>query len=102
MTAVFLTPNDEGTLTFGTPAPCQHCGDITPPHEMTTPSGRPYLAHYPSDTCCRTRALEVQRFNHAYAVKYRTWGGQTNIQEADELDARNREITRIMRVRGLL
>ena len=68
---------------------------------MLTPSGRPYLAHYPSDTCCQGRANEVRGFNQAYAVKYRAQGGKINVEEADDLDARNREITRIMRAKGL-
>ena len=98
---LFLPTASTGILTYGRATACKHCGDTTPSHEMLTPSGRSYVAYYPSDTCCRDRALEVFRTNHAYAVKCRTQGGWTNVEEANSLDARNREITKIMRAKGL-
>jgi len=98
--AAFLTAHDEDTLQFGSPSPCAHCGDVARAREMTTPSGRPYLAHYPSDTCCQDRARDVYGYNRTYAIRYRAQGGKTNIEEAESLDERNREIARVMRTKG--
>lgn len=98
---MFLTATEPGTLTYGSANACKYCGDMAPSREMTISAGRSYVSYYPSDTCCRDRALEVFRTNHTYAVKYRAQGGRTNVEEANSLDARNRDITKIMRAKGL-
>lgn len=88
-------------LTLGKPSPCAHCGDVAAPHQSCTPKGRTMLAYYPSDTCCQDRAREIINLNQTWARKYRASNLKGDHEEAMELEERNREITRIMRARGL-
>lgn len=63
-------PTDD-TLHFGKRGmTCAHCGAPYIQKDMQMPrTGRKYTAHYPSDTCCRERALEVTSANTMWASR---------------------------------
>lgn len=94
--------DEDGTLHMGTrTARCPHCGEGPTSTTTYTASGRQIIAWYLGDTCCKTRATEIMGFNRKYAAKYRETGRKWELEEAEELDARNREIAKTIRQKGL-
>lgn len=98
-----ITTASDGSLIFGHPTPCQHCGHVAEPRETHTDTGTKLTAYYPSDTCCTERAREVYAANRMWAARYRNLAQQTHgfpreeyHREAKELEICNKEITAIM------
>jgi hypothetical protein len=99
----------DGSLIFGHPTPCQHCGHTAEGRENYTEQGTKLTAYFPSDTCCSEHAREVYASNRMWIARYRNLAQQTHgfprdeyNREAKELEISNKEITAVMDARKKL